>query len=100
MSGARRIRRYHVNPEVFLRAYRTGTFLEVTDGFPDGAVFKGFVICPTRNEIAIFAEHESFNLVPEGCDPPTYSIALHEYRGDEIQVFKRFIENAKGYGYG
>jgi hypothetical protein len=58
-----RLRKYSISPQVFPMALKSGLRFVVDEGIPDGAEFRGYAIDHARNLIAIFVEHESFELV-------------------------------------
>lgn len=64
-DGYRRIRRYEIPPSVLPFCFETGARLEIIDGIPEGAHFRGYGHDYERNCIYIYLEHESFDKVHE-----------------------------------
>lgn len=90
------VRRFDFDPRLLMSAMTDGTFFECVEGIPKGAKFRGFTIHAEKNMLSMFIEHHTFTPVlrthvcPE--NPP---IVYRTFGGDEIEVFKKFIENAR-----
>ncbi len=92
----RRLRRYEVRPEWF-RLFTPGLFMEILQGIPAGAQFCGFAVSYEKNCIAVFMEHESFDLVSEDQEIPNGpTITIKTYNEPGITVIKRIIESVQG----
>ncbi len=93
----RRIRRYEIIPEVLVNVFRTGVFMEIIDGIPNDAVFKGFAHDYERNTLVVFMEHPSFDPVPDShVAPRGPEITMKTFDKPVIQVFKKFMASVKG----
>ncbi len=77
-----RARRLMITPELMPMFFKTGAKMEVIEGIPEGARFRGYAIDPQLNCLSIFIEHESFDLLYEGYAAPTFKIQMR--RIDEI----------------
>lgn len=66
-----RIRRYEVCADIFPLMFQTGIVIEVVKGLPSDCKLRGYVICPDRNILILFIEHESFDLVKKDMYAPT-----------------------------
>lgn len=68
-----RIMKMLVSPEIFPGMLQSGKKFRVTSGgVPSDVQFRGFAHDYERNCIAVFIEHESFDLVPEGTTIPIF----------------------------
>lgn len=78
-----RVRTYSVSPSIFMYLMKDGAVTKVVEnGIPKDATFRGFCHDPLTNNIQVFVEHSSFDLVPE------YQVAS---RGPDI-IFKQIKE--------
>jgi len=93
-----RIRKYIFNPQIIPGTFITGQFCKVINGIPPGSEFRGFVIDHLTNNLIIFVEHESFEMIPENEEAPTMSLVMQTYFGKDLHVMKRFIKEALNNG--
>lgn len=91
MSRKRR-RIYQINPEALPHAFVTGNIVEVLEGIPGDAEFRGYTIDPMTDTIQIFLEHASFDEVEEGLRSPIFEVIVRSVRGDALKVYRRMTE--------
>lgn len=91
----RRIKIFRVEVDLLLEAFTTGRFFEIIQGFPDGAVVQRFHANPMQgNCIDFIVEHYSFPIALYQAQLEMIEITAKSYAGSEIQVFKKFFDNA------
>jgi len=90
----KRIRKYRIDPQILPGLFKTGVFNEIINGIPEGAQFRGYAIDHVTNNLVIFVEHESFEMIHEGGESPTHTIVAQTYFGKDLHVMKRFIKEA------
>lgn len=80
IKRSRRVRCYPVSPEILPHMFRTGEVVEITDGIPADAQFRGYGHDASRNLIMIFVEHDSFEEIPDGIMPPEFQLHMRRHK--------------------
>lgn len=70
MNQGRRIKRVRIDPGLFMHTFSTGNKFEIMDGIPQDAKFCGFAHDYETNCIAVFIEHQSFEISHPSVVPP------------------------------
>lgn len=93
MGADHRVKVFKISPKILPHLFRTGSFLEIIQGMPEGSQFRGCVIDGPTNCLYVHVEHPSFDIVEEGYASPEGTIELKTYDpGREIGVMKKFLQ--------
>ncbi len=76
LKPKRRGRCYLIDPEIFPQIFRSGNAIDIIEGIPDGAQFRGYSIDPARNIICMFVEDPSFAEIGAGERLPEFIIKM------------------------
>ncbi len=71
-----RIKVFKICPEFFPEMFKTDRCLFVRKGIPEGAIFRGFNHDLETNCLAVYVEHDSFEMVGVGMPYPIEKIEL------------------------
>jgi hypothetical protein len=78
LEGGRRVRRYLITGEALVELLTHGQRFGISNGIPDGSVFRQMAVDFNTGKIAVWVEHETFSVVPTGgicMDGPVVEIS-------------------------
>ena len=85
MEQQRRLRYYTIDGEALATLMIHDVRFRVMSGIPKGAIYRGLQWDIGSRRLLLLYEHESFDVVEEGCIVPMFSSEVHFrtiYEGD------------------
>lgn len=95
VRGERRYKRLDFYPEMLMKFFQPGLFLECVKGIPEYTDFKGMHWDTDRQVLSIIMENKEFEPVGEGCVIPLLDVEITGYWGKELQVIRKLIKSVK-----